>query len=158
MEGIHVTEVTTPCKPLSVGSKDEPGQVHHGTGWAVLPGNPFGIHQRDRAGGDRDFQLGMQYLLRRMGSINHDLDGSSRSLRGRSGALLGLALGKADNRTHDKDTNNRSLKQCSHDVLRGKRTRLKKCWKLSKLAAGYSGVIERYCQVAVSIRMARIVC
>src|SRR5438477_1238996 len=70
MEGIHIDQVTLPVQLLSVGPDVQSHQVLDGTGRAMVPRNPLGIHQRYRSGTYRDGDGGVQNVARSVRSVN----------------------------------------------------------------------------------------
>ncbi len=73
-EGVHVLGIAPPLDGLAGSAQLQPGQVGGGAGGGVLARQPFGVHQRELAGLDRDLQAGMEDLARGIGGIHVQCD------------------------------------------------------------------------------------
>jgi hypothetical protein len=57
----NIWEILTAC------ANDDPGKIIDGASGAVIAGNPLRIFEGQRASGDRDLQMGMEQVARRIG-------------------------------------------------------------------------------------------
>ncbi len=74
MEGVHVDVIALPGERLPIRRKNNSGEVADGPGGAVLAGNPFGIDQRQGPRMNRNREMSVQNLSRRVRQVNRQID------------------------------------------------------------------------------------
>ena len=82
MELVEVHVVAAPLDGLPIGREDHPGNRVHRAGGPVVAGNPLRSGEGQRPGGDRQIDLGVIELARRIGQVGSDLDGGALRQRG----------------------------------------------------------------------------
>src|SRR5271154_4155099 len=80
MKLIEIHVVAAPREHLVVGGEHHSRNVIHGTVCAVMPGDPFGSSQGERAGGHWQIHLGVKELARRVCKVGGDLNRGFRVL------------------------------------------------------------------------------
>src|SRR5262249_27949865 len=77
VKGIHFDRVTMPGEFLIPRLEVQPGDVRDGPAWAMIPGNPLGIDQRDFSHRRGQRERSMKDVSRSIGEIDRDSDGRS---------------------------------------------------------------------------------
>ncbi len=72
---VHVDVILLPRKFLIVPAKAKSSEIGNGTVRGVVRGQPLRVVERERTGGSGYVEVGMEYLLRRVGGVDVNCDG-----------------------------------------------------------------------------------